>query len=98
MATGTVATVEWFDGESGAPILRVPVEAVAECSHPGPCDSDVARWLPRVEWLADADTIRRTLKRYGAWDADELADDDANRARILWIACGDIRENPGFYV
>jgi len=66
-------------------------------SHPGPCDDDIAylRTLPKIKrQLAqvDPDILRCELKDYGAWDADELADHDANLDRVLWIACCDIRE------
>ena len=75
--------------------LRLPGECVADCSHSGPCDADVAHWAPRVTRPADCtpDALRAELHEYGAWDADELADDAANWARILWIAAGDIAED-----
>ena len=37
-------------------------------------------------------TIRDELAGYGAWDDDELIDDESNRGRIVWIAAGDIWE------
>jgi hypothetical protein len=37
--------------------------------------------------------IRSELEGHGAWDETELADDDANRERILWIAAGDYQES-----
>lgn len=37
-----------------------------------------------------ADTIRAELSEYGAWDDDDLANDDDNLARIVWIAAGNI--------
>ena len=33
------------------------------------------------------------LSEYGAWDNVELQDKQANIERIIWIACGDIKEN-----
>jgi hypothetical protein len=90
-------TVTWFDGESGTDILEVPFDAIDACSHPGPCDDDVARWLPHVKWLASPDTIRKCLQRYGAWNREELADDNTNRARALCLAASDISENPTWY-
>lgn len=51
-------------------------------------DPRIARQLRKI---APAD-IRAELKEYGAWDDRELADDDANRERIVWIAAGNIRE------
>lgn len=66
-------------------------------SHAGQCDADVEalvrlpvirRQLDRI----DPALIAAELKEYGAWDETELSDADANRERIVWIACGNIRE------
>ena len=75
--------------------LRLPGDCVADCSHSGPCDADVVHWAPLVTRPADCtpDALRAELKEYGAWDADELADDAANWRRILWIAAGNISED-----
>jgi hypothetical protein len=78
-------------------IRDIPRECIEDCSHSGSCDYDVAMWLQRepvktlIEAL-DSDAMRCALKGYGAWEPDELADDDANRARILWLACVDFSE------
>lgn len=66
-------------------------------SHPGPCDDDIAALL-EVPYIRrqinklNPEDVRAELNEYGAWDENELEDNNANRARILWIACGDIRE------
>jgi hypothetical protein len=82
--------------------LRVPGQAVTDCSHSGPCDDDVAHWVPIVIAQVEADnfankptakSIRAELKEYGAWDAEELADDEQNWRRLVWIACGNIAED-----
>jgi hypothetical protein len=66
-------------------------------SHPGDCQAGIdylltvpaiRRQLDRLEPAA----IARELAEYGAWDSEELQDTEANRARLLWIACGDIQE------
>lgn len=74
--------------------LRLPGEAVGDCSHSGQCDADVARWAPRITRPArcTVDALREELAEYGAWDAEELADDAANWRRIVWIAAGNISE------
>jgi hypothetical protein len=51
-------------------------------------DKEIGAQLDKI----DPDKIRAELAEYGAWDAEDLADDDENRARILWIAGGNIRE------
>lgn len=66
-------------------------------SHQGRCDDDVAFLLtmPAIRRQLDRigpEAIRAELKEYGAWDQNELADDVQNRARIVWIAAGNICE------
>jgi hypothetical protein len=74
--------------------LDIPPDAVADCSHIGACDDDVAHWARKIvrpdELTPDA--LRLELKEYGAWDANELADDDQNWQRLIWIAAGNIKE------
>ena len=73
--------------------LEIPEDSVDDCSHPGPCDDDVASWVDEVDWDQVAPTeIRAELGEYGAWDDDELSNDAANRRRILWLAAGNISE------
>lgn len=84
--------------------LRLPGACVADCSHPGPCDADVAHWTPKIRAQVESDAfpnaptddkIRAELDEYGAWDAEELADDDANWLRLVWIAAGNVAESEG---
>ena len=87
MSTSREATFNRFT-------LEIPESSVLDCTHPGPCDEDVAYWVDRVNWQqVDADEIRAELAEYGAWDDEELADEDANRRRILWIAAGNIADD-----
>lgn len=74
--------------------LDLPDEAVSDCSHTGACDEDVFVWskaIPRPDEITP-DALRSELKEYGAWDSDELADDDTNWQRIIWLAAGNIKE------
>lgn len=90
----------YCDSESGAEIVTVPWACVVACSGPGAADEPVRRWIAdehSLTWHATPETIRKSLAGHGAWDDDELADDETNRERILWIACNDIRENPDEY-
>lgn len=77
--------------------LQMTLAQARSCSHPGPCDADVAllrqapaiqRQLNRLKPTLVADCLRE----YGAWDGDELADHDLNLNRLLWIAANDISE------
>lgn len=78
--------------------IQMTVEQADSGSHQGRCDEDIAELLkvPEISAQLDAigpDAIRAALKEYGAWDAEELSDDEANRARALWSACCDAKEN-----
>lgn len=88
----------WWTESLGRIELQITRAQAAACAHPGPCDADVAalRQVPTIRRQLDKlapDTVRECLREYGAWDADELADHDANLSRLLWIACGDVSEN-----
>jgi len=74
--------------------ITIPPKAVEECSTCGTNDAAIARWLnsPDITWDMSPDKIRAELAGYGSWNAEELADDQANRARLLWCACWDISE------
>ena len=81
--------------------MRISGECVADCSHSGPCDADVERHAPKVRAQMESDSfpnrptpdsIRAELKEHGAWDAEELLDDDANWLRLVWIAACNVAE------
>lgn len=78
--------------------LNITKEQAKIGSHQGKCDDDIAYLLtlPQIarqfKKISPAD-IAAELKEYGAWDETELSDHEANKARILWIACGDIVAN-----
>ena len=63
--------------------------------HQGRCDEDIERLLqePYIKKQfdrIDPQKIVNELREYGAWDEEELKDEQANRARLLWLFCGDI--------
>lgn len=87
----------WWTESLGRIELKITKSQARACSHPGLCDADVSalRKVPAIRRQLEKlnpDTVREALSEYGAWDADELADDGANLDRLLWIACGDIAE------
>jgi hypothetical protein len=74
--------------------LTIPGDAVEACSQPGRVDDAVAYWVKRIAWPKGCeDAIRRHLKDYGAWTAEQLADDAENRERLLFVAAGEIKES-----
>ena len=63
--------------------------------HQGQCDKDIERLLQEPYIKKQFDRINpqkivNELREYGAWDEEELKDEQANRARLLWLFCGDI--------
>lgn len=81
--------------------FRMPGQAVINCHHQGQCDADVAHWAPKINryefgeghaWAPTPDRVRKELREYGAWDDEELADDETNWQRLVWIAAANIQE------
>ena len=74
--------------------IELPPEAVADCSHAGPCDIDLDFWAPLTPRPAEVtpEKLAAELKSYGAWDQEELADDGQNWKRIVWLAAGNIKD------
>lgn len=74
--------------------LNLSAQCVADCSHQGPCDEDVEHWAKYLPLPAAAtpEAIRAELKEYGAWSTEELANDNANIRRLIWIAAGNIKD------
>ena len=77
-------------------ISEFPEEAIRDCSAGGQDATEaVDYWIDRLDFTAPADEVRKCLKGYGAWDADELADDEANLRRIFWSMMCDFSEWDG---
>jgi len=77
--------------------LNITKQDALYASHPGNCDQEVAELVESKKIAKQLDrispeSIRKELMEYGAWDDTQLADDAENRLRIVWIACGNIRE------
>src|ERR1041385_9508701 len=87
----------WLSTSSGHIELQITLEDAETGSHQGRCDEDID-YLLTVPYIAeqldaiDPETLKKELDEYGAWDENELADHDQNKARLLWLACGDIVE------
>jgi hypothetical protein len=82
----------WTDS-SGALAIDLDPEDIEYGAQFGDCEPYVTE-LRRVPYIReqldalDPEMVREELREYGAWDADELADDDFNLTRLLWLACG----------
>ena len=82
--------------------MRLSGDCVLDCSHSGDCENDVLRHIESVKKQIESDNfrnkptpekIRTELAEYGAWDKDELQDDDKNFIRLVWIAACNISED-----
>lgn len=93
----------WFTSSSGAIELVLYAPDVKQGSHSGRCDEDIAALLKKRYIAAQLDrlkpaAIQAELREY-FFDSDfdpQCADDENNRARLLWVACGDILDNGEF--
>lgn len=74
-----------------------PEGCIEDCSHSGQCIDDVKFWVKELELDADNDEMKEYLKRFGAWDDEELEDKEDNLERMLWIICNDIKEQDEAY-
>ncbi len=78
--------------------IEMTLADACSAAHRGRCDVDVAlltaeRKIARQLDKIGPGRIREELRGYGAWDSTELADDAANRHRIVWCAANNIRED-----
>jgi hypothetical protein len=73
-------------------------EFVADCTMPGmDASAAVEQWIGHLGLSADPEAVRGYLGEFGAWDEDELADDEANLLRLVWVAACELRESGEWY-
>ena len=72
-----------------------PEEAIRDCSASGNVDDAVEYWIKKLDFRPDSDAARKRLREYGAWDDDDLEDDEANRSRLFWVMMCDFGEWDG---
>lgn len=90
--------VRWFTTSSGRIELQMSLQEAESGGHQGQCDEGVEALSKEPHIAAqlaeiDSDLLRAELKEYGAWEDPELEDHETNLQRLLWLACGDIRDN-----
>ena len=66
-------------------------ETIDDCSHAGACDDDVEFWLTKIDFVFTG-SLSEYLRSIGAWEKDELENEEANLSRFLWLVCGDLSE------
>ena len=88
----------WWNSGSGRIEIEMSAEQATSVCHPGPCDENVAYLMAQPEIKAQLDAIPNNLMaaelaEYGAWDDEQLKDNDDNRAKLIWIVGCDLNEN-----
>lgn len=86
----------WNYSNYGNDLKLTRVDA-ANCTHPGPCDTDVELVMQKPyvkKQLAGLNpvTLAKELKEHGAWTEAELTDHNENLKRWVWISAGEIYE------
>lgn len=72
----------------------IPSDCVRDCSHPGPCDTEVKEWSKVLGFNVPRTLAINYLVEFGAWTRSELNEkltSDLSEI-VLWIACSDIKE------
>lgn len=91
----------YWTSSSGHIELDITKEQATQGFHSGACDLGSADLMQDPNLQAqltslDPQVIADVLKEEGAWDATELQDHAANLRRLLWIACGSIKESDDY--
>lgn len=60
------------------------------CGGPGDQQGNVDYFISQYEIVHDS--LADYLRGYGAWDENDLADEEENLRRIIWIIGGDLAE------
>lgn len=90
----------WYSSGDGKLEFQMSLDQARSVSQPGKDAEEDVRALMQdpdmkdvVEYLKDnMEAVREELRGTGAWDEDELADDDMSIVRLLWLAGNDITE------
>lgn len=82
----------WVSSSCGRVEVVVPGQAILDLSASGPVDDAAEYWAQEGRtwgWEdVDPQDVASELAEYGAWDEEDLKDEDANRERFLWTAAG----------
>ena len=89
-----------FKNEHDHYVNCIPRECVADCSAAGSVDRAVAYWRRKLDFQVPRERAIDYLAATGAWPREsnkydaglnEMSD-DALAEKVLWLACGDMKE------
>ena len=74
--------------------IRMPIEAIADCSEPGSADDAVKYWAGKINLDLETDRMIEVLVETGGWTREDLKEEnvDTLRERCIWIAACNYRE------
>jgi len=73
--------------------IELPQNIINDAPYQGPFDDYAEYLLETYNIEVSLDDSIQYLKEYGAWTLEELQDLELNKARILWLACLNCKEN-----
>jgi len=73
--------------------IELPQDIIDDAPSQGAFDDYADYLVNRFDVRCSLKDSIKYLKRYGAWDLDELQDIELNVKRIFWTACLDCKEN-----
>ena len=76
---------------------KIPQEWIDSVPRSGPADDAVGYLAGGYGVQVSEGDLKKYLKEYGAWDADELSDHYANIERLIWLASLECQENDTNY-
>lgn len=86
----------FLSSSCGSVEVIVPGEAILDLTASGPVDDAAEYWAQdgRTWGWGEVDPadVAADLAEYGAWDEEDLADEDQNRERFLWTASGQVAD------
>jgi hypothetical protein len=75
----------WFIG-------TLPEDCVSDCSAAGDVFAAAEYWRKEIDFQVPRELAARYLEAFGAWDDLDTVEDETLARRVLWIACGDMKE------
>ena len=74
--------------------IKMTRRVALRCSHSGDCEADIRANLKNVSRprKCTKEALKAELAEYGAWENNELNDDEMNWIRIVWLAAGNIKD------
>lgn len=86
---------KWFDEDGTYTGEEIPAECVADGTAQGACDEAMAYWREKLDFTVPRKQAIDYVAASGGWEREELEEmsDDEIAEIVLWMACGQIKED-----